>query len=182
MELVEQSDSDTTVSEPEHKAPNEPAPEEVQAYIAEETGLTAEQIADEAAAYQDRFQIVGDLAAYYLVGQDHGVNPANAFDTQDQDLELDIANIYPQMQVTTEATVASVELVDPDGKDWTRQDIQLTDDSGTVTFVLWNDDVRDDLAEGDDVELVDCWAKEYNGDVQVTLGKSGRINRMKASS
>ena len=162
---------ETETAEP---TPDEPTPEEVRDYIADAADITAEQVKEEAAAYQDEFKIVGDLAAYYLVGQEHGVNPAEAFETEDTP-ELDVVNIQPRMQVTTTATIDSTEIVDPDGKDWTRQDVQLADESGTVKLVLWNDDVRDDISAGDEVELVDCWAKEYNGSVQVKLGKGGRI-------
>lgn len=161
--------------------PCEPAPEDVREYIIEETDLTRDEVEQEAQAYRDEFHYSG-LSIYYLVALDHGLDPATVFGTRDQEFELEIANIHPGMTVTTKATVKSVSVEDPDNADWIRQDIRIADNSGLIKLVLWNDDIRDDLAAGDEVKLVDCWAKEYRGSPQVSLGKKGRIEIVEDSA
>lgn len=145
-------------------------------YLTDNTDHEPTQIEEAATALQAEFPFLTDVSAHYLLGQRLGLNPAEAFGTKNHDTSLDISNIQPELVVTTTATIDRINLNDPDNEDWTRQDIWLFDDSGTIKLVLWNDDIRDDLSTGDDVELIDCWSKTYNGSVQLSLGKNGSIN------
>jgi len=56
------------------------------------------------------------------------------------------------------------------------RDVTLTDATGEITLVLWGTEV-DLVAAGDDVRLVDAWVAEHRGRPQVTLGRTGRLER-----
>jgi hypothetical protein len=162
-------------TQPEDPHAMEPSPAELQEFLATETDMSTAEIANKVAGIQNEIQFLDDVAAHYLIGQRLDIDIAAAFETKQQDYSLDLANVRPEMTVTTTATISSVDVADPENKDWTRQDVVLEDDSGTLTLVLWNENIRSDLSEDDTVKLVDCWGKEHRGNVQVSLGKSGRI-------
>ena len=50
----------------------------------------------------------------------------------------------------------------------------VKDETGEVELVLWNDQINE-IKVGDKVTLQDVYVKEFNGNVQLTLGKSGKI-------
>ena len=51
------------------------------------------------------------------------------------------------------------------------------DDSGTVTLTLWNDQVGQ-YNVGDAVKLTKGWCKEYMGELQVSSGKYGTLEKV----
>lgn len=48
------------------------------------------------------------------------------------------------------------------------------DDSGIITFVLWNEEI-DQVELGDKVHLKNGWCSEFKGEKQISTGKFGRI-------
>jgi replication factor A1 len=50
----------------------------------------------------------------------------------------------------------------------------VKDETGEVELVLWNDQVNS-VKVGDRVLLQDVYVKEFNGNIQLTLGRSGKI-------
>ena len=54
---------------------------------------------------------------------------------------------------------------------------KITDDSGDMELTLWNEEV-DAVAEGDKVKLSDGWCKEWNGKLQVSTGKNGKLEKL----
>ena len=52
----------------------------------------------------------------------------------------------------------------------------LKDGTGEIAFVLWGDEVEL-VAEGDRVRIVEGWVKDYKGRPQVSLGRTGRIEK-----
>ena len=50
----------------------------------------------------------------------------------------------------------------------------LEDDSGTITLVLWGDDV-DKVKEGDTVKIENGFVKEWNNALQLSVGKYGKM-------
>ncbi len=54
---------------------------------------------------------------------------------------------------------------------------KIKDDSGEMELTLWNDDV-DAVNEGDKLKLTDGWCKEWNGKLQVSTGKNGKIEKL----
>ncbi len=53
----------------------------------------------------------------------------------------------------------------------------LEDDSGTVTLSLWNEEV-DTLSVGDVISLSEGWVKEWNNQLQISTGRSGKITKL----
>lgn len=53
----------------------------------------------------------------------------------------------------------------------------IEDDSGKMALVLWNDEI--DVAEtGDNVKISDGYVKNYNGELQLTTGRDGKIEKV----
>jgi replication factor A1 len=50
----------------------------------------------------------------------------------------------------------------------------LEDDSGTITLVLWGEEV-DKINEGDNVKIENGYVKEWNGSMQLSIGKFGKL-------
>ena len=49
-----------------------------------------------------------------------------------------------------------------------------TDDTGSVTLTLWNEDA-DKVKTGDTIKIVKGWVGEYQGRLQVSAGKFGEL-------
>ncbi len=58
---------------------------------------------------------------------------------------------------------------------------KIEDDSGEITLVLWDDQV-DKLEEGDTVKLQNPYVREWNGQLQLNLGKFGKLLVVKPSA
>ncbi len=50
----------------------------------------------------------------------------------------------------------------------------IKDDSGSITLVLWNDDI-DRIKEGDKVKIENGYVNEWQGTPQLTLGRYGKM-------
>ncbi|MBI2583752.1 MAG: DNA-binding protein [Candidatus Aenigmarchaeota archaeon] len=50
----------------------------------------------------------------------------------------------------------------------------IEDDSGTITLVLWGDQI-DLVKEGDKIKISNGYVKEWNGALQLNVGKFGKI-------
>ena len=50
----------------------------------------------------------------------------------------------------------------------------LEDDSGSITLVLWNDEI-DKVSEGDNVKIENGFVKEWNSALQVSAGRFGKL-------
>ena len=52
----------------------------------------------------------------------------------------------------------------------------IKDDSGEVTMTLWNEQI-DLVKVGDKIEIKDGYANEWQGDLQITTGRNGTLNK-----
>lgn len=50
----------------------------------------------------------------------------------------------------------------------------LEDDSGTIVLVLWGEQA-DKVNEGDSVKIDNGYVKEWNGSLQLSVGKYGKL-------
>ncbi len=50
----------------------------------------------------------------------------------------------------------------------------VEDDSGTIVLVLWGDDA-DKVKEGDTIKIENGYVKEWNGTLQLNVGKYGKM-------
>lgn len=55
--------------------------------------------------------------------------------------------------------------------------MELQDDSGEIVFELWEYNPEKLLKEGEDIEIINAYIKEYEGNLRMTLHKNGEINR-----
>ena len=53
-------------------------------------------------------------------------------------------------------------------------DAVIEDDSGTMKLVLWGDEV-DNVKLKDNVKIENGYVKEWNGEVQLSVGKYGKL-------
>ena len=51
------------------------------------------------------------------------------------------------------------------------------EDGDTVQVVLWNNDI-DLVDEGEKILITDGWVKEWDGQLQVSTGRNGRITKI----
>jgi ssDNA-binding replication factor A large subunit len=58
------------------------------------------------------------------------------------------------------------------------QDAVVEDETGTATLTLWTDDVGR-YGVGDTIRISNGWCKVYQGQVQVSAGKYGTIEKIK---
>jgi replication factor A1 len=94
-----------------------------------------------------------------------------------------ISDLRPSRVATFEAVVVRLEptreVETKDGALRKVRDAQLRDATGEITLVLWGSEV-DRVADGDRVRVVDGWVSERRGRPQVTLGRSGRVEKLDA--
>ena len=96
-----------------------------------------------------------------------------------------IADLRPSRVATIEATVSELEPVREietraGGKKKVRNG-KLKDATGEISLVLWGSEV--DLVQPNDrVRVIDGWVSDYRGRSQISLGRSGRLEKVAAAS
>ncbi|MBS3080523.1 DNA-binding protein [Candidatus Pacearchaeota archaeon] len=63
------------------------------------------------------------------------------------------------------------------GKQLTVANAVLTDDSGSITLTLWNEDVKR-FKEGDTIKIINGYVNEFQGEKQLTAGKYGSMEKI----
>ena len=53
----------------------------------------------------------------------------------------------------------------------------IEDDSGQMVLTLWNEDV-DKFKEGDKIRVVNGYVNEWRGDLQLTAGRAGSLEKI----
>jgi replication factor A1 len=54
------------------------------------------------------------------------------------------------------------------------KEVLIADDSGSSILSLWGFNEGDDLSAGMVIKIDDGWAKEWRGQIQLSLGRSGK--------
>lgn len=89
-----------------------------------------------------------------------------------------IANLTPNGNATIEATIVAISPPrDVTTKRGPRRvaDATLKDDSGTIALTLWNEDTTR-YRVGQKVKITDGWVIEFQGKLQIGLGRSGSVH------
>ncbi|MFC2162314.1 hypothetical protein ACFLRF_01415 [Candidatus Altiarchaeota archaeon] len=60
------------------------------------------------------------------------------------------------------------------------QDADVEDDTGSASLTLWTNEVGR-FTEGDQVKISNGWAKMYNGQLQVSAGRYGALEKVDAT-
>lgn len=63
------------------------------------------------------------------------------------------------------------------GKQLTVANGILKDDSGEIKLALWNDDATK-FAKGDKVRITNGWVSEFQGELKVSSGRNGTIEKI----
>lgn len=195
MALVEKQHSDP--SEPAASSdsedigtPGEPAPHEVRDYIVDETDLTAAEVEDAATTRSEACKYLTELSAYYLVALDHGLQPAEIFETVQRSFSLDIDALQPEMNsVDLTAEIARITVINTfdrdDGSTGKVCNLILKDDTGRCVLTLWDDAtaLTAELEDGDTIRIENGYSTEasdycqsrFDCDVEVRLGDEGTL-------
>ena len=92
-----------------------------------------------------------------------------------------ISDLKPSRVATVEATVTrldSIREVEQRLGGSTRvRNVLLSDGTGEIVLALWGKDV-DLVTEGEKVRVVDGWVKDYRGRPQISLGRSGKLEKL----
>ncbi|MBN1645679.1 hypothetical protein JW868_01420 [Candidatus Woesearchaeota archaeon] len=64
------------------------------------------------------------------------------------------------------------------GKSGRVANAKIKDDSGEVTLTLWNEEI-DMVKAGDKLNVVDGYVNEWMGNLQVTSGRKGKLEKAK---
>jgi replication factor A1 len=88
-----------------------------------------------------------------------------------------ISTLKANSNATIEATITEVSAV----RDVTTSrgpsrvaDATLQDSTGTITLTLWGDDISR-YSVGQKVKITDGWVKDFRGKLQISMGRSGKI-------
>lgn len=91
-----------------------------------------------------------------------------------------ISDLRPGRVATFEATVTTLEpvreVVQRNGTTKKVRNGVLHDGTAEISIALWGDEV-DLVAPGDHIRIVEGWVKDYKGRPQVSLGKTGRLEK-----
>jgi replication factor A1 len=92
-----------------------------------------------------------------------------------------VSDLRPSRVATVEGTVTELEPVREvstrDGATKKVRNGRLRDATGEIVLVLWGSEVS--LAEaGDRIRIVDGWVSDARGRPQITLGRSGRLEKL----
>jgi replication factor A1 len=92
-----------------------------------------------------------------------------------------ISDLRPGRVATFEAIVARLdpprEIEQRSGATTKVRNGKLKDGTGEVSIVLWGKEV-DLVAEGDKILVVEGWVKEYKGRPEISLGRTGRMEKV----
>ena len=92
-----------------------------------------------------------------------------------------ISDLRPSRAATIEAIVVKLEpvreITQRDGQKKKVRNGRLKDDTGEIGLVLWGDEVEL-VAEGERVRIIEGWVKDYQGRPQISLGRSGRLEKL----
>jgi ssDNA-binding replication factor A large subunit len=61
------------------------------------------------------------------------------------------------------------------------QNAQASDETGSITLTLWNDDVNK-VKTGDKIKITKGWVGEYQGKFQLSAGKFGKMEILGAGT
>jgi ssDNA-binding replication factor A large subunit len=91
-----------------------------------------------------------------------------------------VADLKPSRTATVEGVVVRLEAArEFETRDGGRKKVRngvLKDDTGEIALVLWGAEI-DLVAEGERVSIVDGWVSEFRGKPQVSLGRTGRLEK-----
>lgn len=92
--------------------------------------------------------------------------------------EVEIARVEPEQTATIEATVDTAESVPSEAIE---QAGELSDDTGSIRFVVWDSEywnLEVEFVEGETYRLADAWVTEYEGQREVHINEHTAIEEL----
>ncbi len=92
---------------------------------------------------------------------------------------LKLSEVEPEKNVT-DLVVRIVSVAPPKmintrtGRKTQLTEVLVADDTGSTILSLWGFGEGSDLSAGKVIKIVDGWAKEWRGQIQLSLGRSGK--------
>jgi len=83
------------------------------------------------------------------------------------DLVVRVVSVAPARMIATRA-----------GRKTQLTEVLVADQTGTAIFSLWGFGEAASLSAGKVIRITDGWAKEWQGKVQLSLGRSGRFEEV----
>jgi replication factor A1 len=97
-----------------------------------------------------------------------------------------ISDLRPSRVATIEATVVRLEQIreveQRSGGTKKVRNATLKDGTGEISLVLWGDGEVELVVEGEKVRIVDGWVKDYQGRPQISLGRTGKLEKIAGPS
>ena len=94
-----------------------------------------------------------------------------------------VSDLRPSRMATVEGTVVRLEPTrEIEGRDGTPKKVRnayLKDATGEISLVLWESQV-DLVAEGERIRIIEGWVSDYRGRPQLSLGRTGRLEKAPA--
>jgi replication factor A1 len=94
---------------------------------------------------------------------------------------MKIAELQPRTgKVDLDAAVTEISearSIEKQGFNGRVQDATITDETGSVTLTLWNELV-DTIKVGDKVRITNGWVNEFQGKMQLSPGKYGKLEKI----
>ena len=94
---------------------------------------------------------------------------------------MEIKDLKPNQNATLQevdvVSVGDIREFEKYGKSGRVCTLKIKDTSGEAELSLWNDDVEK-FAAGDKLKIVDGWVKEWNGKLQISPGKTGKVEKV----
>ncbi len=91
---------------------------------------------------------------------------------------MNISELRPGTgSVNIEAEIVSIETpreINKMGRRLRVANAQIKDDSGSISLVLWNQQI-DSVKAGDRIKIENGYVNEWQGTAQLTLGKFGKL-------
>ena len=95
-----------------------------------------------------------------------------------------ISDLRPSRVATIEVTVVQLEPArEVDSRQGGKTKVRngrLKDGTGEIALVLWGSEV-DLVEQGDRVRITEGWVKDYQGRPQISLGRTGKLEKLAAS-
>jgi ssDNA-binding replication factor A large subunit len=96
-----------------------------------------------------------------------------------------ISDLRPSRVATIEAVVAHLEPTREvevrEGALKKVRNAKISDRTGEITLVLWGAEV-DFVKVGDRIRIVEGWVSDHRGRAQISLGRTGKIERLEPRS
>jgi ssDNA-binding replication factor A large subunit len=88
-----------------------------------------------------------------------------------------IASLKANSSATIEATISAISpprRVSTQRGETDVADATLKDETGTVQWTLWGDEIRQ-YSVGQKIKISDGWVKEFRGKLQISKGRGGTV-------